>query len=211
MTNCEKFLPLYTEYLDGALSSQSKLEFDEHLHQCADCTATLRRMKAIQVRLNELPMVRTSDSFHILLRSRIRRELEKTSFKQTVFSYLRTYRLPAYGISFAMLLLISFATYSYFQQSPKEKIPVISTTSQSGGDQMSAVTVQQQGGKIKERIHFVMDEITAESVLGGGQKIDSKSLDATRQNQRLASDSTLAAQSYASRIYQASHAATVTF
>jgi len=211
MTNCDKFLSLYTEYLDGTLSGQSKSEFDGHLKQCADCTAILRRLTALQVRLKELPAVRTSDAFHILLRSRIRRELETQTLRQKVFSYFQTYRIPAYGISVAMLLLISFATYSYFQQNPKETMPTNLVNSQSTGNQAGAVIVQQQDGKIKERIHFILDELPPEKVLGSGQKIDSNTLHAVRQNQRLKLDSVQTDPSYASRFYQAAHAATVTF
>ena len=42
---CREVVELMTEYLDGALSSESRARFEEHLAGCAGCTAYLEQLR----------------------------------------------------------------------------------------------------------------------------------------------------------------------
>ena len=42
---CRELVELVTEYLEGALSSEDRARFDEHIADCVDCTAHLDQMR----------------------------------------------------------------------------------------------------------------------------------------------------------------------
>ncbi|MGH2579510.1 MAG: anti-sigma factor family protein [Actinomycetota bacterium] len=42
---CRELVELVTEYLEGALSPEDRARFDEHMAECADCTAHLEQMR----------------------------------------------------------------------------------------------------------------------------------------------------------------------
>ena len=45
-TTCKELVELLTDYLEGALSHEDKLRFEEHLALCAGCRAYLDQMRA---------------------------------------------------------------------------------------------------------------------------------------------------------------------
>ncbi|HSL66897.1 MAG TPA: zf-HC2 domain-containing protein [Actinomycetota bacterium] len=42
---CRELVELVTEYLEGALPPEDRARFDEHIGECADCTAHLDQMQ----------------------------------------------------------------------------------------------------------------------------------------------------------------------
>lgn len=42
---CRELVELVTEYLEGALSPEDRARFDQHITECADCTAHLQQMR----------------------------------------------------------------------------------------------------------------------------------------------------------------------
>jgi anti-sigma factor RsiW len=42
---CRVLVELVTEYLEGALSPEDRARFDQHIAECADCTAHLDQMR----------------------------------------------------------------------------------------------------------------------------------------------------------------------
>jgi len=42
---CRELVELVTEYLEGALSPEGRVRFDEHIAECVDCTTHLNHMR----------------------------------------------------------------------------------------------------------------------------------------------------------------------
>ena len=174
MTSCDKFVPLFTEYLDGNLSGQSKSEFEEHIQSCSDCAQTVQHLKTLQVQLKQLTPVKTSDAFNVILRSRIRYELEKPSLWDQVVTYFLVNRVPAFATGFAMLLLVSFFSYSLFFRSNDRSdvfVPV-----EVANEQPIAQTFYPSSKKsnqpAKQDVYYVIDQFRIEEVLADRQKGD---------------------------------------
>lgn len=174
MASCDKFVPLFTEYLDGNLSGQSKSEFENHLQNCRHCAETVQHMEALQIQLKQLTPVKTSDTFHIVLRSRIRHELEKPSLWDQVVTYFQVNRVPAFATGFAALLLISFLSYNLFFQSNGQKdvfVPV-----EVANDQPVTQTFHTPSKQInqpsKQNVYYVIDQYQIDEILANRQKID---------------------------------------
>jgi len=63
------------EYVDGILDEERKNDFILHLNECQGCADYVAQMQTLRKTLREMPEIETSDSFHLLLRERIRREM----------------------------------------------------------------------------------------------------------------------------------------
>lgn len=75
MTPCERFKQKILDLIDGELEILQKKEMENHLKSCKKCNDFYNRMYKIRSYLKKLTPVKSPESFHILLRERIRREL----------------------------------------------------------------------------------------------------------------------------------------
>lgn len=179
MTNCDKFVPLYTEYLDGTLSESSRSEFDQHLQKCSECAATLQHMKSLTAQLRQLSPVRTSNAFHIILRSRIRQELEKETVVERIVNLFRVYRWPAFATGIAALLLIFFSYRTLFQT---ETIPEPNQPLAVQKEQPARFSPKLPGHpQPVEDVYFVIDKFQIEDLLPPGEEINSENLGRSRE------------------------------
>ncbi len=186
MTSCDKFLPHFSDYLEGSVSQALKAEFESHLNQCENCRGVLHRMELLQHHMRQLEPVHTSDTFHIVLRSRIRRELEKPTFIDRVAAYFQTNRVPAYAASVALLLLISYGSLQviwHWGQKNTQPKGMPTATIQSNG-LSGTIVVQKKGNQVEERIHFILDEVPANAMMETSQALDSDFLEAFREEGR---------------------------
>lgn len=53
--NCDEFVELVTAYLEGALSSADRVEFERHLRECLGCERYLEQFRVTIDLLGELP------------------------------------------------------------------------------------------------------------------------------------------------------------
>ncbi|HHM23675.1 MAG TPA: zf-HC2 domain-containing protein [Bacteroidetes bacterium] len=212
MTSCDKFVPYFSEYLEGTIPVQLKLEFDAHLQECEHCRGVLHRMEQLQMRMRQLEPVRTSNAFHIVLRSRIRRELEAPTVWERIQGYFQVNRVPAYAAAVALLMLISFGSMRllFHSESSTSQAPSLTGTELLPGGLTGAVVVQQRGKQVEERLHFILDEVPASVLLGKGQSIDSQTMrSAVQEAERLQQDSLFSP--YEGNFPNLRRAATVTF
>ncbi len=80
-------------------------DVERHLKTCSQCARFLDQIRLLRLRLKNLTPVKTSDSFQVLLRERIRREMagkRRTAASSTSFTKRW---IPAFG--FVVLVLIA--------------------------------------------------------------------------------------------------------
>ncbi len=77
MDPCKCYSKKVYDFIDGELKGKEKNHFEKHMEACSACSNCVRQLAALRRKLSSLPEIKTSESFHLLLRERIRRELIK--------------------------------------------------------------------------------------------------------------------------------------
>jgi anti-sigma factor RsiW len=67
-------------YVDGRLKESERLEMDRHLATCAACRVRVNEFRAVNVLLDELPVVEPSAAFDIRMQARVAAEPAKQSW-----------------------------------------------------------------------------------------------------------------------------------
>src|SRR5260370_5864443 len=64
-------------YVDGRLKEGERLEMEKHLGTCAACQLRVNEFRAVNVLLDELPMIEPSAAFDVRVRARVAAEPAK--------------------------------------------------------------------------------------------------------------------------------------
>src|SRR5260370_8303936 len=67
-------------YVDGRLKEGERLEMEKHLSTCAACRVQANEFRAVNVLLDELPMIEPSAAFDIRMQARVAAEPVKQSW-----------------------------------------------------------------------------------------------------------------------------------
>jgi anti-sigma factor RsiW len=67
-------------YVDGRLKEGERLEMEKHLSTCAACRLRVNEFRAVNVLLDELPIIEPSAAFEIRMRARVAAEPAKQSW-----------------------------------------------------------------------------------------------------------------------------------
>jgi anti-sigma factor RsiW len=67
-------------YVDGHLKEGERLEMEKHLETCAACRVRVNEFRAVNVLLDELPMIEPSAAFDIRMQARVAAEPAKQSW-----------------------------------------------------------------------------------------------------------------------------------
>jgi anti-sigma factor RsiW len=67
-------------YVDGRLKEGERLEMEKHLSACAVCQVRVNEFRAVNVLLDELPMIEPSPAFDVRLNARVAAEPAKQSW-----------------------------------------------------------------------------------------------------------------------------------
>jgi len=107
MKDCYKYKAYFNDYIDGNISETLKKQLLMHLEICERCRIAVKEMISAKKALKSLSTVKTSPSFDIVLKSKIRKEARKRN-ANTWFAMFSpdSLRLPAYAFSAAALILI---------------------------------------------------------------------------------------------------------
>ena len=89
MAICYNFQKKISAYIEGELTGPEEDKFNSHLEKCSSCRARVSNMKMLTSNLGQLPKYKTSSTFDVELRSRIRAEMNKGSFVN-IFNDMRT-------------------------------------------------------------------------------------------------------------------------
>jgi anti-sigma factor RsiW len=78
--SCSRMEKKITGYVDGRLKEGERLEMEKHLSTCAACQLRVNEFRAVNVLLDELPMVEPSAAFDIRVYARVAAEPAKQSW-----------------------------------------------------------------------------------------------------------------------------------
>ncbi len=79
MANCYKYQEYINDFIDDDIDTARKKELEEHIKICSSCNLNLKNLKLLKVSLKSLPRYKTSSTFDIVLRSRLKKEINKSS------------------------------------------------------------------------------------------------------------------------------------
>src|SRR5712664_3349629 len=78
--NCGGMEKKMMGYVDGRLKEGERLEMEKHLGTCAACQLRVNEFRAVNVLLDELPMIEASAAFDVRVRARVAAEPVKQSW-----------------------------------------------------------------------------------------------------------------------------------
>jgi len=174
MLSCDKFASLITDYLDGHLSPEKRVTFEEHLFACRNCSLTFQRVKILKARLRQLTPVQTSPAFEIVLRSRLRRELDSLTFWDRILEYFPWGgRIPAFAFSLLLLFLLSYVVVDLLKPLASSSEYAGSTAVQTSSYNLTEFQgpLSPGNGKasvVEERVTYIIEDVSAEWVSKSG-------------------------------------------
>lgn len=107
MPQCNEFKKLIDKLIDDEISPSEKRELRKHIEICDSCNTYLQRTRKMRKMFSQLPKIKASSDFYVLLKARIRREINRErSHSYTPFT---PFKLPRpifqFGFVFAVILL----------------------------------------------------------------------------------------------------------
>jgi anti-sigma factor RsiW len=78
--NCSRMGNKILGYVDGRLKEGERLEMEKHLLTCAACQLRVNEFRAVNVLLDELPMIEPSAAFDVRVNARVAAEPAKQSW-----------------------------------------------------------------------------------------------------------------------------------
>jgi len=90
-------------YVDGRLKEGERLEMEKHLSTCAACRVRVNEFRAVNVLLDDLPMIEPSAAFDIRMQARVAAEPAKQSWW--------TWFAPSPRVAFAASMLLLAAVW----------------------------------------------------------------------------------------------------
>jgi hypothetical protein len=180
MTACEKIRDDLSSYLENELTGDEKNHLEAHLAACDQCAMTAGRLRALQGRLHKMAPVTTSGTFHVVLKSRIRRELEpKVSIVDKFRLFFRNNAAPAYSLSLLSLLLLTYVSvdlYSHMNEGEERGI-LTQELAAPPIQEIETVPLQPDAVFTQERINYPMDLIPAPTPHGRRTNANTRRLD----------------------------------
>ncbi len=104
MANCEFYLELMSQSLDGELSQQAHQALKEHLNQCADCRFLYQQLQEVHCQLSSLEKQEVPEGFAQGVMDRVR-TLEQQSTQPKIIPLLKRPQFRALGSIAACALL----------------------------------------------------------------------------------------------------------
>lgn len=104
MANCEYYLELMSQSLDGELTDQAQQALQEHLDQCADCRFLFQQLCEVQHEFSSWQEQEVPEGFTQVVMDRVR-ELEQQSKQPKIIPLWKRSRFKALGSIAACALL----------------------------------------------------------------------------------------------------------
>ncbi len=123
MKDCDHYIHLFSDELDETIDPQKRIALHSHLRACSACREKLDSLRGVKNSLASLPRVKTSDSFDIVLRAKIRQEQRYQRSSSRAFSFFEFgWKTPAYAVV-AILLMFIGAQFQRFATMPSNPQP----------------------------------------------------------------------------------------
>lgn len=167
INDCEQFAKRLSSYTDGEMDKLEKERWEQHLRTCAACSTLLRRVKDLGEQLRNLPQVKVSPDFNVVLRARIRMEQHRRVWPQFLTEPLWGWRLPAFGAAAVLFLAVSLVVFSQFRQNNTNAHKMIVLTPITGSQSRDLYKTKQvvDTSVTKPRINYVLDRVTLDDLL----------------------------------------------
>ncbi|MFQ6110195.1 MAG: anti-sigma factor family protein [Candidatus Aminicenantales bacterium] len=124
MDNCRRFDDCFSDYVEGNLDPEVREETQRHLQSCYRCSAYVRRIQLLRNNLRSLTRLKTSESFEIALRGRLKREMRRESLVERILPAIVLRRAPAFGLAAVVILVGSYFAYQKFAHPKKVSQPL---------------------------------------------------------------------------------------
>ncbi len=110
-------------YVDGRLKEGERLEMEKHLSACAACRVQVNEFRAVNVLLDELPMIEPSAAFDVRVNARVAAEPAKQSW----WAWFAPSPRVAFAASMLVLATVWVGSYSGSNQPQIDQadIPVL--------------------------------------------------------------------------------------
>ena len=121
--SCSRMENKILGYLDGRLKESERLEMEKHLAACAACQLRVNEFRAVDVLLDELPMIEPSAAFDVRMQARVAAE----PVKQSWWAWFAPSPRVAFAASLLLLATVWIGTHSNSSQIPiaQEDVPVL--------------------------------------------------------------------------------------
>lgn len=169
MDNCRRFDDCFSDYVEGNLDPEVREETQRHLQSCYRCSAYVRRIQLLRNNLRSLTRLKTSESFEIALRGRLKREMRRESLVERILPAIVLRRAPAFGLAAVVILVGSYFAYQKFAH-PKKGLPTAAGVQESSDVALSgredlpqllgSDSFQSTGAA--EHVYYVIDDIPLE-------------------------------------------------
>ncbi|MDW7680185.1 MAG: zf-HC2 domain-containing protein [bacterium] len=133
MKTCHNFTGLISEYVEGNISQQDRVDFENHLKHCDDCYQKMNSTRKLHHVLRQLPSLKVSSDFEAILRARIRIENKRPLYRTTQLLTSWKFRVPAYSLSAILILLAVVFIYSKISQQNSYTQQAINSIEWKGG------------------------------------------------------------------------------
>jgi len=147
MKPCQQFKDPLVHYFDDELDTHQKRELEAHLKICPQCERFLNRIRQLHSHLKELPTLKTSENFHILVRERIRRETARSQGRHASSQTWARRLVPAFGVVTVLTVVGLWLR--------DNQTVIHNPTNSSQGRSMAA---QPSGEGSDDQVQYVIDE-----------------------------------------------------
>lgn len=168
--NCDDFVALIMDYIDGELSGRDRQRLVEHLRQCADCASQVQKLRLLRLQLRSLPPVAASPGFEAGLRARLRRERQARSRRLLPLAPFTSWRVARYAVAMLVFCLAAFGALllrhgHQLAVTPKDEVERAQLAVADDGDTAAVV------------VNYVLDSVPIDAeLLGRGVPLGSQAL-----------------------------------
>ncbi len=106
--SCSRMEKKILGYVDGRLKEGERLEMEKHLSTCAACQLRVNEFRAVNVLLDELPMIEPSAAFDVRMQARVAAEPAKQSW----WAWFTPSPRVAFAASMLVLAMVWVGSYS---------------------------------------------------------------------------------------------------
>ncbi len=100
--NCSRMEKKIMGYVDGRLKEGERLEMEKHLAACGACRVRVSEFRAVNVLLEELPMIEPSAAFDVRMQARVAAEPTRQSW----WAWLAPSPRVAFAASMLLLAMV---------------------------------------------------------------------------------------------------------
>ncbi|MGQ9561504.1 MAG: zf-HC2 domain-containing protein [Candidatus Oleimicrobiaceae bacterium] len=169
--NCDDFVALIMDYIDGELSGRDRQRLMEHLRQCADCASQVQKLRLLRLQLRSLPPVAASPGFEAGLRARLRREQQARSRRLLRLAPFASWRVAGYAVAMLVFCLAALGALLLLRHghqlavTPKDEVETAQLGVADDGDTAAVV------------VNYVLDSVPIDAeLLGRGVPLGSQAL-----------------------------------